>query len=469
MSSILSQNPSRKGGLKHHAEASKKGSRLSEAGNCDRLLIPDGLVPRHRLEKPRVTTSSRAVEPDIRQMLAPTKTAGAEPDKVDSSDLTRVDEGMRDRIPRPCFDGGPFGWREDSIVDFARGSTTESGMGTPGVEPLSKHLELIFEIRQTIRHECSSDPFAFQCSPKSLDEGNGALAADGTKARCDIVLTQPVSEDDAGRFSFVVPKLRALVGDDMFRGPTLAAHCELEHRRDVGSRRFLLERDQSQHLAREVIFDADDLETKGKERRPGMWPPGNGQSPRCGDCGDIDVPKVAGRLRRDSTGALLVSRLGLWRLRPPLQRLPERSAHGGGRNLQSTSREALGNGAIAEEGKLELELLHEIGDVVRKPIHRAGSCDQGVAVEKPKPLGHGGWREEKLFRRASDAPSPSGPQGQYSKALLVGVVGSLGRRKLFESRAEDSDLLSEQGQLGFASFPFELDAYARYARYVPMP
>lgn len=189
----------------------------------------------------------------------------------------------RQRIVSTHFERGPASSRQPVISHFSGRRAPEGSVGTVSVVPKDVEIELAHHRGERERHEDLAEALVFERADEALDDGNGAMLADGAEAWPDAKSLAPGA--------VLGLKLHALVGDGIARSSAGAGHRVVEQGADVAGARLFAEDCRCHDGARVVVEDDGDKPADRPEREEREWPPGDPETHHRHE-GQVDVPEM---------------------------------------------------------------------------------------------------------------------------------------------------------------------------------
>ena len=260
-------------------------------------------------------------------------------------------------------------------VDFGRGCPSQPLVGSVEGVVVKPELEPLLQIGFEQGFERAKVQDIFECSPESFDDGNGAVATNGTETLPSAELSKGLAKPPRG-------ELLSLIGDEVL-GRAESQRGPLKEPAHLSGGGFFPEDFGGERHPREDIEEDHELEGE--------------QSKETGDGSDVGHPDVMGIASAESTG-----RLGWPFGKGSLGRFFfEDSADGAFGDLPTGSSEGLGDLlAATETGRVHGmdEMADDIGIAPDRRIRlneRAHGFLSWVGRDFLLPTGHGVSRDGK--------------------------------------------------------------------------
>src|SRR5215510_3094718 len=124
--------------------------------------------------------------------------------------------------------------------------------------------------------------------------------------------------------------------------------------------------------------------------------------------------------------------------------------------MESRTGENLGGFHLPEGRAQSLETSYEIGDDVRKPVHRFGQTDKRVRtflIETPHPRGDGEWADQENTSGLGESPTPCGAKFEDRQPVSGWIMGPSMGLDLFYPGILDADLFAQELDLLLLAIP----------------
>ena len=365
-------------------------------------------------------------------MRAVLKVSDSKRELGDAPDFAGFDVGDGHRVSRSHFEARSFFRPRQAIKGLIGGRSCERGVGAVGIVPVGEDVEFSVHVMKRKRDEHAPRAFAFERSPEALDDCDRSLLPDGSKTLFTRMSGEPGAENRTRAFVGRVPKLNALVDDDVFGRSIRHDSGAVQHTCNFGRRGSRGEGLDSQNSSRKMVDDSDDVPPKGPIERAQC-------SKTSGHVSDVTVKEMSRVFgtdpefffRRGGRGNFYRWRIlrSSFRARgcAPFARRGrlKSTTDGGGRNVEATFGEKGCYLPVAEQGVEFLQVMHDKSDEVGKLVDGFESRDKSRVVNLFDPVRDGAASHRKSACRASDAPAGGVHEQKDFGALLLVVAGEL--------------------------------------------